>query len=54
MYCVKCRCITETEYSSLATSRNCRLMWVVNASHAETKTQFVKKELVVEVFLIPL
>ena len=43
MYCVKCRRITETENISLATSRNDRLMWVVNASHAETKTQFVKK-----------
>ena len=53
MYCLKCRHVTETENIATATSRNGRLMRVVNGSHAaKLKLNSSKVMLPVEVFLI--
>ena len=53
MYCVTCRRVTETENITIATSINGRLMRRGKCTtRGKTKTQFIKKELLVEVFLI--
>ena len=45
MYCLKCRCVTETENIANATSKNGRLMRRAKClTCGNTKTQFVKKE----------
>ena len=44
MYCLKCRCVTETENIGTATSKNGRLMRLGQCiTCGKTKTQFVKK-----------
>ena len=44
MYCLKCRCVTETENIATSTSRNGRLMRRGQCiTCGKTKTQFVKK-----------
>ena len=35
MYCLKCRCVTETKNSATDTSKNGRLMRRGQSSHAE-------------------
>ena len=53
MYCLKRRRVTETENITTATSKNDILMTCRQCiTCGETKAQFVKKELLVEVFLI--
>ena len=45
MYCLKCRRVTETEYITTATSKNCRLMRRGQCITCEkTKTQFIKSD----------
>ena len=54
MYCLQCRGVTETENIATATSKNGRLMRHGQCiTCGNTKTQFVKKKLLAEVFLIP-
>ena len=53
MYCLKCRRVTETENIATATSRNDRLTRRGQCiTCGKTNTQFVKKELLVQVFTI--
>ena len=53
MYCLKCRRVTETKNITTATSKNDGLMRRGPCITCEkTKTQFIKKHLLVEVFLI--
>ena len=53
MYCLKCRRVTETENITTATSKNGRLMGVVNTSYAgKLRLNSSKAMLPVEVFLI--
>ena len=45
MYCLKCRCVTETQNITNATSKNSRLMRRGQCvTCGKTTTQFVKKE----------
>ena len=50
MYCLKCRRLTETENFTTATSKNGRLMRGGQCSHAENKTQFIKRDATGESF----
>ena len=53
MYCLKCRRVIETENIITATSKNGRLMRRGQCiTCGKTKAKCVKKELLVEVFLI--
>ena len=45
MYCLKCRCVTETENIATATSKNGRLMRRGECvTYRKTKTQFVQRD----------
>ena len=45
MYCLKCRRVTETQDITTATSKNGRLMSLLQCvTCGKTKTQFVKKD----------
>ena len=45
MYCLKCRCVTETENIATATSKNGRLMRRDQCiTCVKTKTQFIKRD----------
>ena len=45
MYCLKCRCVTETTNSATATCKNGRLMRRGQCvTCGKTKTQFIKRD----------
>ena len=45
MFCLKCRCVTETENIATATSKNGRLMRRGQCvTCGKTKTQFIKRD----------
>ena len=45
MYCLKCRCVTETKNITTATSKNGRLMRRGQCiTCGKTKTQFIKRD----------
>ena len=52
MYCLKCGRVTETENITTATSQNGRLMRRGQCiTSGKTKTQFIKRDAVGEIFL---
>ena len=52
MYCLKCRCVTETENITTATSKNGRLMRRGQCiTCGKTKTQFIKGDVTGGIFL---
>ena len=52
MYCSKCRCVTETENITTATSKNGRLLRRgLCVTCGKTETQFIKRDAAVGSFL---
>ena len=45
MYCLRCRCVTETENITITTSKNWRTNEAWSIRHMQkTKTQFIKSD----------